>query len=226
MDLTKEISRDELQAWLNTHAYETAFGVGGFAWVGLGRHPFLYTKRGTLSFDEMAKTPGSTKIAVMKYNKDGEDRDICDYLIPPGGWPYLTVRLIAEAAYRARHRWERPHVPAGRSFPVRQTEPYPEGPHSQRIIYYVMRETKTKGFVTYPGTQAVLRVKTRPLAEALCDLCRDKDHYYNVWWVVKDGEEAREWNELPRSAFEYREGWVYPKAEEAASEPENNPENQ
>jgi len=226
MDTSKEISREDLQAWLNTHAYETAFAMGGYAWVGLGRHPFLYTKRGTLSFDEMTKAPGSTKIVVMKYNKDGEDTEICSYLIPPGGWPYLTVQVITQAAYKARHRWEMPHVPPGRSFPARQTRPFPEGPHSDRILYYVLRDTDKKTFLTYPGSQAVLRVKTQPLAQALCEAFYSKDHCYNVCWVVKDGEEAREWNELPRSAFEYREGWVYPKAEEAASEPENNQENQ
>lgn len=226
MDTSKEISREDLQGWLNTHAYETAFAMGGFAWVGLGRRPFLYTRRAALSSDEKARTPGATKVAIMKYNKDGEDTEIGQYLIPRDGWPYLTVRVITEAAYKARHAWEMPHVPPGRSFPARQTQPFPKGPHSDRVLYYVLRDTQTKAFLTYPGSQAVLRVKTRPLAQSLCEAFRWKDHSYGICQVVKDGEDVREENELPRSAFEYREGWVYPKAEEAASELENNPENQ
>lgn len=210
--LEKDITRDEFKDWINEHPNTTFLAFGGMGAIG---KTFLYPRRETLPADIRRKLPGTTKLEILQYYKDRDDRVIGEILIPPDGFPYLTARKMIEASSAGKKRWFMPRPAPSRSFPARQRDPYPRRPHNDRTLFYVLYDKKNDSCYTYPGSQAVLCMYCRPLVEAFREMLNREafaaktSNTYRDYAVVND--DSPQWDEIPYSLFYEKNGWMYKK---------------
>jgi hypothetical protein len=208
--LEKDITREEFKDWINEHAIMTFSAFDGLYPFG---KIFLYPRRGILSPEALRQIPGTTKLEILHYVKNKEDEVIGEILIPPGGFPYVTACKLIQASFAGIRRWYVPKSPPGRSFPVRQREPYPKTPRNDRTLFYVLYDKKNDLYYTYPGSQAVLCLYCHPLAEALWELLNREasaakiSNPFQEYAVV--GDDAPRYDELPSSLFYEKNGWIY-----------------
>jgi len=194
----KDISREDLMTWVKLHARGilSAYGV-----LGGGFHPFVYTK---------ASADGHA-VDVVLWQKDAADRRVCFIAIPPRGRRNETVLLALQTRLRAEDQWWRPHVPPGRSFPVRQTKAFPKGPQEGYTLFYVLRHADSGRLATWPGCDAVRTFATRPEAYAAKDYL-DRESGYHAVVCVTEETTLDEWQAtVLGTILEKRGEWYYQK---------------
>jgi hypothetical protein len=191
MDTSKDISREDLTAWLKQHAQS----VGWIFKKPPGLRPFLYTR-----------SAGGGAVEVMRYVKDGDDVVMGTIAVPPGAHRNDTVMTVLRDMIRAHDRWWSPPAP-GRMHAPRQTQPYPVRPQNARTLFYVVMDATTGRYLTYPGCDAVRTFPVRPEAEAACENAGRSGRYHRVMRVTQDGDDA--YDSVAPATLERRGDWYY-----------------
>lgn len=189
----EDITRDELKDWLNKNAFGVADAFNRF--VGIGLHPFLYTKK------------SGKDLLVMKYNRDKDDEVIGTITLPRDARRYASALALLMAKVKAVRDWWMPHPVSGRRFLQKQTELYPTGPQEKGTLFYVILKVEARTLLTYPGSNAVRTFTVRPEAQAAASIAGKKDNGYHKVMRVIEGPATQHDEISIHNGLTEQEGW-------------------